>query len=82
MHLRVTHSTFASHLCVQEKQKKEAAASNGKARQSAGELRLQKGEPALVTILPAGIGLCMQKLHGQSPGSSIQAASPKRRLSL
>ena len=36
---------------MQEKQKKEAAASNGKARQSAGELRLQKGKPALMSAL-------------------------------
>ena len=35
---------------MQEKQKKEAAASNGKARQSAGEIRLQKGASAAPTL--------------------------------
>jgi len=50
--MHAAESPTAASLSAQEKQKKEAAASNGKARQSAGELRLQKGEPALATNLP------------------------------
>ena len=45
MGVRIKPSPIPVWLTLQEKQKKEAAASSGKGvKQSAGELRLQKGE--------------------------------------
>ena len=50
MHMPHAHNAFA----VQEKQKQDAAAANGKApRQSAGELRVQKGAHQLMQLAPS-----------------------------
>ena len=52
MHMPHAHNAFT----VQEKQKQDAAAANGKApRQSAGELRVQKGANELFRFVSSSV---------------------------